>query len=356
MRAITGSDELRNSYPKINDNFTEADARLSSLEQATQPAAILAALKTVDGSGSGLDADLLDGIPASSFVQTTDSRLSDQRTPLDGSVTDAKVAANAGIQKSKLAPLNITNADVASGAAIAKSKLAPLAITDADVASGAAIAESKLALASDAAPNVPSRRTLGTGAQQAAAGNDPRITGAVPSSTKGQPGGVCELDGSGLIPTARYGAIPAVGTFMLSSNLGQSIPNATWTKLSFNTLEYSTNGWAVAGTGASQSGFTPQRAGYYNFSAMCEFAGTAVGAGSRVLISLYKNGQEYKRMGQSNAGGGSNAAGWGSVTAYANGTTDYFEVFVYQNSGAAAALTASTAANYFCGNYVGSSS
>jgi hypothetical protein len=50
------------------------------------------------------------------------------------------------------------------------------AVTDAKVAAGAAIAESKLALASDAAAGVASRRTLGTGATQAAAGNDPRFS------------------------------------------------------------------------------------------------------------------------------------------------------------------------------------
>lgn len=51
-------------------------------------------------------------------------------------------------------------------------------VTDASVSSGAAIAESKLALASDAAAGTASRRTLGTGATQAAAGNDSRIIGA----------------------------------------------------------------------------------------------------------------------------------------------------------------------------------
>lgn len=44
------------------------------------------------------------------------------------------------------------------------------AITDSMIAVGAAIAESKLALASDAAQSTPSRRSIGTGAQQAAPG------------------------------------------------------------------------------------------------------------------------------------------------------------------------------------------
>lgn len=69
------------------------------------------------------------GTTAGTAAQGNDARLSDARTPADGSVTDAKVA------------------------------------------SGAAIAESKLSLASDAAAGTASRRTLGTSATQAAAGN-----------------------------------------------------------------------------------------------------------------------------------------------------------------------------------------
>ena len=53
--------------------------------------------------------------------------------------------------------------------------LPDLAVTNAKVAAGAAIAESKLALASDAAAGTASRRTLGTGAAQAAPGNDSRF-------------------------------------------------------------------------------------------------------------------------------------------------------------------------------------
>lgn len=53
---------------------------------------------------------------------------------------------------------------------------AAVLVTDDDVDAAAAIAESKLALASDAAAGTASRRTLGTGAQQAAAGNDSRLS------------------------------------------------------------------------------------------------------------------------------------------------------------------------------------
>lgn len=56
-------------------------------------------------------------------VDSTDSRLTDQRIPTNSSVTDAKVAAGANIAKSKLATLNIVDADVS---AISESKITNL--------------------------------------------------------------------------------------------------------------------------------------------------------------------------------------------------------------------------------------
>jgi hypothetical protein len=57
----------------------------------------------------------------------------------------------------------------------ANPQIAALVIVDGDISATAAIAETKLALASDAAAGTASRRTLGTGAQQAAPGNDTRF-------------------------------------------------------------------------------------------------------------------------------------------------------------------------------------
>lgn len=102
------------------------------------PAAATAGLRTL-GTGSAQAA------------AGNDSRLSDTRTPTDGTVTDAKVASAAAIAYSKLA---LTGS-----------------VVNADVATGAAIAESKLNLASDGLPGVATRRTLGTGSAQAMPGN-----------------------------------------------------------------------------------------------------------------------------------------------------------------------------------------
>lgn len=58
----------------------------------------------------------------------------------DESITNDKIAASAGIEKSKLAALNIANSDVASGAAIAQSKIANLVDDLADKADSSDVA------------------------------------------------------------------------------------------------------------------------------------------------------------------------------------------------------------------------
>jgi hypothetical protein len=100
-----------------------------------------------------------------------------------GAVTNAKVSAVAGIVRSKLDfGAGLVNADLSAGAAIARSKLDfGFGLTNADLAAGAGIAYSKLDLTGhiDDLPSVPSLRTLGTGSQQAAAGDDIRLRNAI---------------------------------------------------------------------------------------------------------------------------------------------------------------------------------
>lgn len=54
---------------------------------AMTAAAILAALLTVDGAGSGLDADTLDGISSAAFVQTSSDSFTAEITDVNGTVT-----------------------------------------------------------------------------------------------------------------------------------------------------------------------------------------------------------------------------------------------------------------------------
>lgn len=118
------------------------------------------------------------GTASTSAAAGNDSRLSDTRVPTDGSVTNAKVNA------------------------------------------AAAIGESKLNLASDAAAGTPSRRTLGTGTTQAAAGNDSRLSDSrSPTShaTSHQPGG---SDAMAVDASAATGSLRTLGTSATSAAAG----------------------------------------------------------------------------------------------------------------------------------------
>jgi len=139
-------------------------------------------MKVWDGSAWAA-CNLYGGTGAANYTVGNDARLSDQRVPTDGSVTGG--TAGAGV---KIAATTITLANLAAsltdGTAGSKqvrslgtgatdaaagndSRLSDTrtpsasSIVDSMVAAGAAIAESKLNLASDAATGTASRRTLG---------------------------------------------------------------------------------------------------------------------------------------------------------------------------------------------------
>ena len=74
--------------------------RAERAEQLTQP--ITPALITPQGTGSGLDADLLDGLNATAFSQLGTSIESAEIT--DGTITNADIAASAAIAGTKISP------------------------------------------------------------------------------------------------------------------------------------------------------------------------------------------------------------------------------------------------------------
>jgi hypothetical protein len=96
-------------------------------------------------------------------------------TPVWGIASEGDTPADNSVTSAKIVDGTIVNADINASAGIVKTKLAALGIVNADVDNAAAIAESKLNLASDAAAGTASRRTLGTSATSAAAGNDNRF-------------------------------------------------------------------------------------------------------------------------------------------------------------------------------------
>jgi hypothetical protein len=128
------------------------------------------------------------------------------------------------------------------------------------------------------------------------------------------------------------------GTVMVSGNMPSfasyiasnfSLPNSTYTKVGFDTKD-----WDTANCyNTSTYRYTPNVAGYYQFNVDISFN---TGQSTEVVVALYKNGSAVRymidfRMTTFYTGSASNLV-------YANGTTDYFEVYVYQISGGSTLL------------------
>jgi hypothetical protein len=123
----------------------------------------------------------------------------------------------------------------------------------------------------------------------------------------------------------------------------QTITSGTQQKVTFGTETFDTN------SNFATSRFTPTVAGYYQFNATVRIAGTS--GTSECMIILYKNGAEYARgTNESGTEQGSNFYSMQvSDVAYANGSTDYFEVYIQQSSGSSRDTTAGSAISYFSG-------
>jgi len=116
-------------------------------------------------------------------------------------------------------------------------------------------------------------------------------------------------------------AATAAPAFSAYANVAQSVSLSTFTKVTFQVEDFDTN------SNFASSTFTPTVAGYYQFNCLLQ-AGT-VTTQSRQINVLYKNGGALSRIfdvsvtyeATSRVGVSS------TLLAYANGTTDYFEMY-----------------------------
>ena len=160
--------------------------------------------------------------------------------------------------------------------------------------------------------------------------------------------------GTALVAPTALTVPNTTGTVMVSGNMPAfsayhntnqgSFTSGSFTKVQFNTEEFDTNNNFASNT------FTPTVAGYYQLNAALQYNNTSA---SSFAITLYKNGSRFKDgavLSMLTANGiGSNL----STLVYANGTTDYFEIYLFQNSGGTITLVGTDAWRcYFQGSMV----
>ena len=140
--------------------------------------------------------------------------------------------------------------------------------------------------------------------------------------------------GAGITVTNASGSITIANNkapaFAAKATAVQTVNNTTWTKLNFN---------SIAGTGFDTNSnfntttyrFTPTVAGYYQINGTGYGYPAVTGA---VNLSIYLNGAGYTAnvsAPNANQGPGLQVA----ALMYLNGSTDYVEIYIYQNSGGA---------------------
>ena len=138
------------------------------------------------------------------------------------------------------------------------------------------------------------------------------------------------LDGSlGITSVTGAASLCVAGpAFSAYQSSGQTLSSATFTKIQFQTKEFDT---ASAFDATTNYRFQPLVAGYYQVS-----GAISNNTGTQTVVSIYKNGSDFKR--------GPNGSLYGdsvSALVYLNGSTDYVELWGYFATG----TTVNTGAN-----------
>lgn len=128
------------------------------------------------------------------------------------------------------------------------------------------------------------------------------------------------------VDTPVVGTGPAFSAYQANAT-NTSVPHATFTKITLNSEEFDT---ANCFDSTTNYRFTPTVAGYYQINGSIQINNSATTYNG--LASIFKNGSRYK---DGNYGPLSTASTFHSVgcLVYLNGSTDYIELYAYQNSG-----------------------
>jgi hypothetical protein len=163
------------------------------------------------------------------------------------------------------------------------------------------------------------------------------------------------INGSGTITGLSAGGLPSatINQTNLNTNVAsngpafrairitsqQVISTATATKVQFNSKTFDTNSNFDSTTNYR---FTPTVAGYYQLQACLQTDSFATGD---LQILIYKNGASTNFVNVPTTIPANPSLAISDIS-YANGSTDYFEIYVYQNSGTNKNIYAGSAPAY----------
>lgn len=158
---------------------------------------------------------------------------------------------------------------------------------------------------------------------------------------------IATINSTGLSMASGKVLAPTGPAFSARNNANQTLNNNTNYKVAFQVEEFDTNNNFDNTTNYR---FTPTVAGYYQINAQVLVENNS--AAGTLLCTIFKNGADYKGS-QSTVRSGSNTTALCCSVIYFNGSTDYVEVYVLQNTGATATLiTNTTLSTWFNGALV----
>ena len=136
-------------------------------------------------------------------------------------------------------------------------------------------------------------------------------------------------------------SVNVLGPAFSAHGPAQTIGNATWTKLTYDTEEFDTDGKFASNK------FTPTVAGYYHITGALYYGATS---GACVLV-IYKNGAQVKRGSQGNGLSGMGMSANIAATVYLD-SDDYIELYTYQNTGGNTNTSGGADLKYFQAIYI----
>jgi hypothetical protein len=167
------------------------------------------------------------------------------------------------------------------------------------------------------------------------------------------------INGTGTITGINAGGLPdaiitqaelatgVAGTgsaFSAYAGASTTLTNNADTKVLFDTEEFDTN------SNFASSRFTPTVAGYYQINGAVRIQ--AVASGNTIYISIYKNGAAYKLGNLVIQPNTADPILLVTSVVYMNGSTDYVEIYAFQNFGSTRTTQASSGTTYFNGAMV----